>query len=120
MNPPTDPRARELLGLMGKLPDLDRSISCRKIGEEEREEYVLEWLVLDLNGIEDVPAFFTRPRKTDGPMPAILFNHSHGGNFRIGQARAGGGQYLPPEAALCGGAGGARRLRVVPRRMGLR
>ena len=64
-------RRNQLYGLLGDLPDRSRRISATRIGEEERESYVLEKLVLDLNGIEPVPAYFARPR-AQGPFPAIL------------------------------------------------
>ncbi|MCZ6681534.1 MAG: hypothetical protein O7E52_30340 [Candidatus Poribacteria bacterium] len=54
-------RRKELYGLLGALPNRHRSITADKVCEEEREGYVLEKLVLDLNGVEDVPAFFVRP-----------------------------------------------------------
>lgn len=56
-------RRTQLYGLLGRLPDRDRPISVRLIGEEQHKNYVLEKLVLDLNGLEDVPAYFTRPLK---------------------------------------------------------
>ncbi len=78
-------RRRELYGLLGDLPDRSREISVSKIGEEERASYVLEKLVLDLNGIEDVPAYFVRPKGEEGPWPAVLYNHAHGGDYTIGK-----------------------------------
>jgi dienelactone hydrolase len=55
------------------------------IAEEDREGYVLEILVLDLNGIEPVPAYFVRPKDVRGPLPAILYNHAHGGDYVLGK-----------------------------------
>jgi dienelactone hydrolase len=80
-----DSRRRELCGLLGDLPDRDRPISAQKVAEEERASYVLEKLVLDLNGIEDVPAYFVRPKRLKGPVPAFLYNHAHGGNYVMGK-----------------------------------
>ena len=82
-----DARARreELYALLGDLPDRQRPAAARKVGEEEREGYVLEKLVLDLNGIEEVPAFFARPQDASGRAPAILYNHAHGGGYDIGK-----------------------------------
>jgi len=76
-------RRDELYSLLGDLPDPDRPIGCEKIAEEEHEAYVLEKLVLDLNGIELVPALFVRPKDAPPPRPAILYNHSHGGEYDI-------------------------------------
>jgi dienelactone hydrolase len=45
----------------------------------------VERLVLDLNGIEPVPAYFVRPVEDARPRPTVLFNHSHGGNCERGK-----------------------------------
>ena len=101
--PPTaatipDARRSELYGLLGKLPDRHRPIRKDKIGEEERDGYMLETWELDLNGIEPVPAYrgaaaTARP----GGAPAVLFNHSHGGGYKIGkQEFVEGRSYLQP------------------------
>lgn len=81
----TEARRRELYGLLGDLPERDRPISAHSVGEEEKEGYVLEKLVLDLNGIEDVPAYFVRPKELQGRAPAVLYNHAHGGEYDIGK-----------------------------------
>lgn len=44
--------------------------------EVENDGYTLETLVLDLNGVEPVPAFFVRPASGDGPFPVVLYNHA--------------------------------------------
>jgi dienelactone hydrolase len=95
-------RAR-LHALFGDLPPRDRPIGVRKIAEEDRGTYVLESLVLDLNGLEPVPAYFTRPRTGQAPWPAVLFNHSHGGFYDSGKKELVAGQeYMarPPYAEL--------------------
>jgi dienelactone hydrolase len=75
---------QELHSLLGELPEKNQ-ISVRKIAEERCEHYILEKLLLDLNGIEMVPAYFTKPINEKGPTPAILFNHSHGGFYHLGK-----------------------------------
>ncbi|HHY55041.1 MAG TPA: alpha/beta hydrolase [Chloroflexi bacterium] len=77
-------RRAELWGLLGDLPPRDYPISARLLWRREEAEFVLERLVLDLNGIESVPAYFARP-KGAGPFPGVLFNHSHGGNYELGK-----------------------------------
>jgi hypothetical protein len=52
---------------------------------EERPAYVLEKLTLDLNGFEAVPAYFVKPKSLAGKAPAVLYNHAHGGNYRLGK-----------------------------------
>jgi dienelactone hydrolase len=78
-------RRRELYGLLGELPQRDRAIAARKVAEEPRGTYVLEKLVLDLNGVEPVPAYFIRPAEGGVPRPAVLYNHAHGGEYHIGK-----------------------------------
>lgn len=82
MNP--QPLRRQLYALLGDLPPRQRRISCKLISSEEGPHYRLEKLVLDLNGIEPVPAYFVRP-KTDARVPVVLYNHAHGGNYEIGK-----------------------------------
>ncbi len=90
-------RRAELYSLLGDLPDRRRPISGRKTGEAERDGYVLETWVLDLNGIEPVPAFVARPRGASGRLPAVVFNHSHGGGYTIGKTEfVEGRSYLQP------------------------
>jgi acetyl esterase/lipase len=91
-------RRRELYSLMGDLPARERPISGSKRSETERDGYVLETWDLDLNGIETVPAYLARPRGAPGRLPAVLFNHSHGGGYKIGkQEFIEGRSYLQPE-----------------------
>jgi len=91
-------RRRELYGLLGDLPVRKRPISGKKRHEEERDGYVLETWDLDLNGIETVPAYLARPRAVSGRVPGVLFNHSHGGGYKIGkQEFIEGRSYLQPK-----------------------
>ena len=78
-------RRQELRSLLGDLPAWDREISASLVLEEERESYVLEKLVLDLNGIEPAPAYFVRPLSASEPMPVVLYNHAHGGDYVLGK-----------------------------------
>jgi hypothetical protein len=78
-------RRRELYNLLGDLPPRNRPIHARTVSIEERSGYILEKLVLDLNGIEPVPAYFIKPKKAAGKMPAILFNHWHAGEYKLGK-----------------------------------
>lgn len=90
-------RRAELYALLGDLPDRHRPIRGEKQSESERDGYILERWVLDLNGLEPVPAFLAKPRELRGRVPAILFNHSHGGGYDIGkQEFVEGRSYLQP------------------------
>ena len=78
-------RREELYGLLGDLPPRDRPLAATVVATEQREAYILEKLVLDLNGLEVVPAYYVRPRGGDGPFPAVLYNHAHGGAYDLGK-----------------------------------
>ena len=72
-------RRRELYGLLGDLPPRSGPPVVQVIGEEPREDFVLERLVLDLNGLEPVPAYFVRPREAVGPLPVTFWRKRLGG-----------------------------------------
>jgi acetyl esterase/lipase len=76
---------QRLYSLLGDLPDRSRPIAAKTRSTVEREGYILEALDLDLNGIENVPAYFARPKALARPAPAVLFDHSHGGGYDIGK-----------------------------------
>lgn len=62
---------------------------------------MVESLTLDLNGVESVPAYFTRPRDSAPPYPAILCNYAHGGDYELGKRELLDGRALlqqPPYA----------------------
>jgi len=95
-------RREELYGLLGDLPGRDRPIEATLIGRESRGDYVLERLVLDLNGLESVPAYFVCPAD-EGPWPAVLYNHAHGSNYTLGKdelVSGRGGLQAPPYAQV--------------------
>jgi len=95
--PRQNDRRQELYAVLGDLPDRRRPVSGAKRSEEERGGFVLETWDLDLNGIETVPAYLARPRGGTGRVPAVIFNHSHGGGYKIGkQEILDGRSYLHP------------------------
>jgi len=77
----------KLYSLLGDLPPRDRPIQMTSLGSETRDAYKLERLILDLNGTELVPAYYIRPTAvaTGQPLPAILYNHWHGGDYALGK-----------------------------------
>ncbi len=90
-------RRARLYALLGDLPDRQRPIGATKRGESERDGYLLESWVLDLNGLEPVPAFLARPKRAAGRVPAIVFDHSHGGGYDIGKKEfVEGRSYMQP------------------------
>lgn len=80
-----DLRRGELLQLLGDLPDRPPSVNTIARKTESAARYTLERLVLDLNGLEPVPAYFVTPKDADPPWPTILYNHAHGGNYDLGK-----------------------------------
>src|SRR5690349_6785191 len=75
----------ELYSLLGDLPDRNRPIIAAAVSVEEGPSYILEKLVLDVNGLEPAPAWFIRPKRLDRPAPAVLYNHAHGGDYALGK-----------------------------------
>jgi len=78
-------RRAALYALLGDLPERGRPIASELLHTEERDGYILETLVLDLNGIEPVPAYLARPRGEVRAAPAVLYNHAHGGHWEVGK-----------------------------------
>ena len=94
-------RREDLYALLGDLPERHRPITAEVVGREERDGYVLETLVLDMNGIEQVPAYLALPVEVPGPLPTVLYNHAHGGRYDIGKEEfvAGRGALQSPPYA---------------------
>jgi len=89
-------RRNQLYGLLCDLPPRDRKIGAEVVSVEHTNGYTLEKLSLDLNGQQQVPAWFVTPENAKGPMPAVLFSHSHGGNYPWGKTELlRGNTYMP-------------------------
>lgn len=78
-------RRKELYKLLGRLPAKNRPISAKLVSREETDEVIIEKLILDINGQELVPAYFTIPKNVKGKVPVVLFNHSHFGQYAVGK-----------------------------------
>jgi dienelactone hydrolase len=82
----TKKKQRQVLyQLLGTLPDRHRPITVAVISRQETDELIIEKLLLDINGIEQVPAYFTKPKNKTGKLPVVLFNHSHFGQYAVGK-----------------------------------
>jgi hypothetical protein len=81
----SDERRNLLYSLLGRLPERGRKVGAEKIAEEDRGGYTLEKLILDLNGIETVPAYFVKPSDAGEGLPVVLYNHAHGCNYGLGK-----------------------------------
>jgi Dienelactone hydrolase family len=77
-------RRSQLIELLGERSESE-NLSAQLISVEKRQGYVLECLMLHLNDIETVPAYFAKPLNAVEPLPTVIFNHSHGGNFEQGK-----------------------------------
>ena len=76
---------QKLYSLLGDLPDRDRPINSVLTGEMDCGSFILEDFLLDLNGIEPVPAYVAKPKNMSGKLPCVIYNHYHGGLFHIGR-----------------------------------
>ena len=84
-------RRGALYALLGRLPERDAPVTCRVVDVQERGNYILERLVLTVHAAdpdaprcEPMPAYFTRPKGLTR-YPAVLFSHSHGGQYQLGK-----------------------------------
>ena len=77
-------RREKLIELLGDYPKA-KNRTVQLIRKETKNNYILESLLLQLNEEESVPAYFAKPLKQDDPLPIVIFNHSHGGNFDQGK-----------------------------------
>jgi len=78
-------RRKELWSLLGDLPWQHRAEKPKLLNTEKHEGYTLERLVLDLNGIEPVPALLLIPDKRESPAPGLLYMHWHAGMYGLGK-----------------------------------
>ena len=68
------PDKKTLYSLLGKLPDRNHPIKVQLISREETNDLIIERLMLDLNGIEQIPAYFTKPKNSSGKIPGGHWN----------------------------------------------
>ena len=78
-------RRKELWGLLGDLPWQHQPAEPKILSTEKHEGYTLERLILDLNGLEPVPALLLIPDKRQTPAPGLLYIHWHGGMYDLGK-----------------------------------
>lgn len=93
-------RRREALwGLLGDLPWAHEPAPPKVIGTEQHDNYTLQRLVLDLNGIEPVPAVLLIPKQVQHPAPGLLFMHWHAGMYGLGKEQLLRGTTVQPAYA---------------------
>ena len=95
-------RRKELWSLLGDLPWQHEPTTPKIVATERHEGYTLQRLVLDLNGIEPVPALLLIPDKRQSPAPGLLYIHWHGGMYDLGKEQLLlGVEVEPPYAPVC-------------------
>src|SRR5215469_13243143 len=92
-------RRADLWGLLGDLPWQHEPAPPKLVRTEEHEQYTLERLVLDLNGIEPVPALLLIPKQLKRPAPGLLFIHWHAGMYDLGKEQLLKGTGVQPAYA---------------------
>ena len=95
-------RRKELWSLLGDLPWDHRPAPPKLVRTEKHEGYALERWVLDLNGIEPVPALLLIPDHRQNPAPGLLFIHWHAGQYDLGKEQLlRGTEVQPAYAPVC-------------------
>lgn len=93
-------RRREALwGLLGDLPWQHEPAPAKVVHTEQHDNYTLQRVVLDLNGIEPVPALLLIPKRLQRPAPGLLFIHWHGGMYDLGKEQLLRGTSVQPAYA---------------------
>lgn len=93
---------RRLRALLGPLPPRPRPVQARTQGTFEAEHFVTEKFELD-NGVgESVPGVLLLPKERPAKVPAILWCHWHGNEYRKGKVEVFESRHTPepPGAAL--------------------
>jgi dienelactone hydrolase len=81
--------------LLGDFPERPRIPSVTVLSKEERSGYSLERFTFD-NGLGDtVPGVLLLPTGVKGPVPAILYCHWHGGEYRGGKSELFEAKHTP-------------------------
>lgn len=95
-------RRKELWGLLGDLPWDHKPSPPKLVRTEKHDGYTLERWVLDLNGIEPVPALMLIPDHRQNPAPGLLFIHWHAGQYDLGKEQLlRGTEVQPAYAPVC-------------------
>lgn len=99
-------RQRELWKLLGDLPRERPPRVLKIVKTEKHRGFTLERLILDLNGIEPVPALLLIPNRRPPKGPGLLYIHAHGGTYGLGSEELlEGREILPAYAPVCAGKG---------------
>jgi len=88
-----------LWSLLGDLPWTYRPGPVQTVKVEQHDGYTLEHLILDLNGVEPVPALLLVPEHRLEKAPAMLYCHAHFGTYPIGKEELLDGRKVMPAYA---------------------
>jgi dienelactone hydrolase len=92
-------RRQVLWSLLGDLPWQHEPGPPKVLRTEQHDNYTLKRLVLDLNGIEAVPALLMIPKRLQNPAPGLLFVHWHAGMYDLGKEQLLRGTSVQPAYA---------------------
>ncbi|HEX5235794.1 MAG TPA: alpha/beta hydrolase family protein [Silvibacterium sp.] len=92
-------RRWELWNLLGDLPWDHEAAPPQLVRKEKHDGYVLERWILDLNGVEPVPALLLIPDRRQDPAPGLLFIHWHAGQYDLGKEQLLRGTSVQPAYA---------------------
>ena len=92
-------RREALWGLLGDLPWQHELAPPKVVHTEDHDQYTLHRLVMDLNGIEPVPALLLIPKRLQRPAPGLLFIHWHAGMYDLGKEQLLRGTSVQPAYA---------------------
>jgi dienelactone hydrolase len=96
---------KRLWALLGDLPDRDKPVRIISESISEECDRIIERLLLDLNGIEPVPAIVVKPvRMPTVKLPVLLYHHAHCADYGFGKREFTEGRteiQNPPYADCC-------------------
>lgn len=75
---------RTLERLQGAVPPRPRPVRARSLGRRATDAYVREDLLLDDGAGAHIPAVLLLPTAGRPPWPAVLWHHSHFGDYTVG------------------------------------
>lgn len=95
-------RRWQLWSILGDLPWNHQPAPAQLARTEKHDGYTLERLILDLNGVEPVPALLLIPDRRPTHAPGLLYIHWHGGMYDLGKEQLlKGVPVAPAYAPVC-------------------
>jgi dienelactone hydrolase len=93
---------RTLRGLLGRLPPRPRPVSARVLATFEAEHYTTDKFELDNGAGETIPGVLLLPKQRPARVPAVMWCHWHGNEYRKGKVEVFESRHTPepPGAAL--------------------